>query len=193
VPAANALITLAEAKTYLGVTDDDEDDAISDMIDAASNFIEEFCSTAFIQRSFTEYLRGAQKRLFLKRYPIVSVTSVLDSVPNLIPATDYIVMTELGVLEHFGRFPQAQTAGGQPTLWTVTYVAGRYANVFTVSEDVKLAAKRLLAVFRAGDGSAQSVSVGSLSVSYWQPGQGISWVPPQVLALLAPYRANLVA
>lgn len=193
--APSALVTLAEAKIALGIALDDtsQDVLLSSLIDSTSDFMEAYCSTAFVIRAFTEHLAGAVKRLFLRRYPLVSVTSITDPDGNTVPSTDYILRRERGILEHWGRFPVAQTTQGQPCEWEVVYQAGRYAAVQNVAQQVKLACTRLLNLFVTSDGTASSVSVGSLSVSYLTPNADTGWVPPQVDALLAEFRSGLVA
>jgi uncharacterized phiE125 gp8 family phage protein len=190
---ANALADLGEVKAFLGVTTSADDALIEALTDAASDRIEQLCQTAFIIRSFVEYHEGARKRLFLQRYPITEVTSIADPAGNTIPATDYIIKKDRGILEHFGHFWVAQTTGGQPTQWTVTYKAGRFADTSVVTEDLKLACKQLVAKpYDQKVAGVSSVGVGDLSISYASAGETPLNTPPEVVALLSPYFCNLV-
>lgn len=190
--ASNALMTLSELKQKLGITTTDDDFKLTDLISAASEMIERYCETAFIKRSFVEQHTGGSKYMFLRRYPIVGVPMIVDPAGNKIPQIDFTVLPDKGILKHFGRFWTAQTDQGLPTDWTVSYVAGRFDNVYQVTADLKQACVWLVDYHKdlpISPGEASSVGVGGLSVSY-VAGADTGGVPQTVKGLLASYRSG---
>lgn len=146
--ATDDLISLAEAKTYCGTTAGmqgfAQDTLLSSLITAASLAIRQACNgTIYIQQSFTEdYDMGKRpgelgnaRRVYLLHRPIVSVTSITDDDSSTISSDDYTVIAEQGVLEHDCWWP---SPAGR---WTVIYTAGKYADLTSVPENVKLACK----------------------------------------------------
>jgi len=108
---SNSLTTLARVRDVLnaqsGVTTSDA--VLELLIDAASARIIGYCGRNFRVNTYTEYHNGDGKdRLFLKQFPVISVTSLYDSydrtyaAADLIATTDYIVMEERGeiILEY---------------------------------------------------------------------------------------------
>src|SRR5215831_9193134 len=84
--AAVDLITLAQLKEYMGITDTNSDAVLQDMITAASTFAETYCSRTFHETSYTNeiYDGPGGRTLMLRNYPASSVDSVViddDSVP----------------------------------------------------------------------------------------------------------------
>ena len=190
--SANALISLAEAKTHLGITDTANDTLLEALIDGASAAIEAFCQTVFVQRTITDIVAGGPglrcKRIYLTRYPIVSVTSITDPAANTVPATDYVIYKAEGMLIHAGAWPEAQDSNGNVARWSVVYIAGRAATTAAVEANLKLACKMLVAAtFSRRESGIASKRVGDLSVSYHAPSAEGGGMPPEVASLLAPY------
>lgn len=70
-------ITVAEAKTWLGITDQSEDEQILALIEAASAAVSAVGNRDFDKQTVTEYYYGmASSYLFLRRTPVISVDSV---------------------------------------------------------------------------------------------------------------------
>jgi len=68
------LITVADAKTYLGVTGTDDDAILGDMVDAATETIENHCEHKFNSANYTQWLDGSgESRLWLPEWPITAV------------------------------------------------------------------------------------------------------------------------
>lgn len=191
--SVNALISLAEAKTHLGISDTVQDTLLEALIDGASAAIEAFCQTVFVQRTITDIiggpgLRRSEKRLYLNSYPIVSVTSITDPAANTVPATDYVIYKAEGMLVNAGAWPVAQDTNGNIARWTIVYVAGRAANTAAVEANVKLACKLLVATrLSLREGGITSKRVGDLSISYRDPQVSDSGLPAEVTSLLASY------
>lgn len=74
-----ALATLANLKTYLGITVSTEDSRLQMMLDAAMAGIIQACiGYQFEQATFTEYYQPDGTILILKRRPVQSITSIYE-------------------------------------------------------------------------------------------------------------------
>ena len=51
---SNALVTLAEAKTYLGISGSDDDSLLNSLINNSSTAIESYCDRKFIAQNYKE-------------------------------------------------------------------------------------------------------------------------------------------
>jgi len=76
--AAVDLITLARSKTNIpSITDSSHDSTLNTLITAASRAIEKYCRRDFVSHTYDELYNGnGDRRLFLRQYPLISVTSV---------------------------------------------------------------------------------------------------------------------
>lgn len=80
------LITVAEAKTYLGIdpTDTSFDTFLDLQIKIVSGAVEEYCNRKFAETDYTQlfyredFKNSSLKELELYHYPLVSITSVLE-------------------------------------------------------------------------------------------------------------------
>lgn len=188
------LISLAEAKAYINVTDSSHDARIQAIIDGASALIEDFCQNAMVIRSFTEHYtggigihKGGAKRLYLKKFPVVSVASITDDAGNTIPASQYVIWPEKGELEHFGYWYVPQTMNGAPGRWTVVYTAGRYANTAAVNPSLKLATNMLTAGrWMARSPGIMRQRIGELDIQ-WDRNLEAEGLPAEVRSILGPY------
>ncbi len=190
--AANALMTVAEAKVILGISGSTDDALLDVLIDAASAAIEQYCNAHLIQATVTERQWGGKQYIYLRKYPIVSVTSITDPAANTVTSTYYYIEKDMGRLRYDGTFPLAYNSAGLVAEWTIVYVAGFFANQGAVTQDVKMACARTVAWLKDNPSpGVTSVGVGSLSVSYGgvssvgQDGRGI---PSDAAALLGKYR-----
>jgi hypothetical protein len=77
------LTTLAAVKAYAGVTNANQDDIISPLITAYSDWVREYCNRSFSIESFDIYRSGrGQCAIMLPQQPIVSIQSVIvNNVP----------------------------------------------------------------------------------------------------------------
>lgn len=82
-------VTLAQAKAWLRVTHDDEDDLISALITASRQQCEGFCSKSFVERTVTAIVRNDLGNIKLPYGPVGNVTYVYDVDGNAITGTDY--------------------------------------------------------------------------------------------------------
>jgi hypothetical protein len=75
--ADNALVSLADAKAYLGVGTSGDDALIERLINAESSRIERYCDRNFRKQSYRESYNGSgQRRLRLRNYPVIGISRV---------------------------------------------------------------------------------------------------------------------
>jgi len=135
-----ALCNLNDVRNYLKIplnkADDQMDNQLEVLIDQMTAVFESYCERKFASRSYTEYHDGnAEKYLFPKHYPIISVTSIHDDsdwnwgADKLVDSTTYRIQDERVIVL-------------KSSLWSkdeqnvkITYVAG-YA---TIPAELKLA------------------------------------------------------
>src|SRR5213593_1630311 len=169
-----ALITDAEARLGRGMpTGTDFADLIDALIDSSTQAIEDHCNNIFVIRTVTEKVMweriAAKNIIALRKYPIVSVTSIVDqaATPNSIPSTWYWIDPDRGFLVANGGWQIPVDANGFATYWTVTYSAGRYANTAAVDPVLKNACRMTLEDgFFGGAGDSVRRSIGDLEIEY---------------------------
>lgn len=162
--AATDLVTLGQAKAFLG-TEDSLDDELVAQIQGLSLELEGRLSTYFIQRARTEYHPGGHKRIWLNRYPVISITSITDPASNTIASDEYVVR-QRRYIEFWGRWPQAVASSGQRTDWEIVFQCGLWADTDSVPADVQYTFLKCLEGVRANPTEASSVGVGDLSISF---------------------------
>jgi len=74
-----SVTTLALAKSYLRIGHTSEDTLIQKMLDGAEDFVSQLFGLEFEVAEISEYLDGGGVALWLRRAPIISVTSVYDA------------------------------------------------------------------------------------------------------------------
>lgn len=123
-----ALITLAELKEYLNVTDSSQDAVLSALLNAASAWIKGFLKRNLVNRTWTEYYDGdASLQLMLRNLPIVSITTIwvdyLRAWANdkIVNSANYFIKKESGIVEAFYLF--GNWIPGRANI-KVIYVAG---------------------------------------------------------------------
>lgn len=99
------LDTLANVKTALMITSDADNALLNKLLDAADSFIAQHTGRAFAGGSFTETHPAGGPLVFLRNFPVASVTSLRVD-PNrafgseTVRAADtYVVHTDRGVVE----------------------------------------------------------------------------------------------
>ena len=72
------ITTKEKVKTYLGLSGSTHDTLIDELIKNATASIERFCNRSFTEDEYTEYFDtiGGFNKLFLRNYPVASLTSV---------------------------------------------------------------------------------------------------------------------
>lgn len=75
--ASNALTTVADVKTYMGITSSTDDTLIETLVNNVSDQIERYCDREFKEKTFTEYLDGRGDRtIAVSNPPLISVDLV---------------------------------------------------------------------------------------------------------------------
>lgn len=87
------ILTVAKFKTFLGVVDSGGDTVLTDYLNKAYKRAEEYCGRTFdYSASITEYQSFgsvAARKIYTKRIPIVTVTSLTINDTTLTADTDY--------------------------------------------------------------------------------------------------------
>lgn len=161
------LVTLAEAKSYCGITDDGDDAFVEFVIDAITAEVEKFCDRTFSVQTYTEYHDAFPGVLQLDRYPIVTLTSVTygaqETSPTVVAADQFVVDSALG------RIALKPDATVERSSWycspswrsiKVIYSAGAAA-----PDDVRLAALKLAA--RAYDSRDRDMNLTNEKIGDW--------------------------
>ena len=141
--ASTDLVTLAEVKAFLAITDTNHDILIDELIDIISEQIEDYCGTYFSATSVVSKIDGGGEFLFMPKRPIISITSIVDNEPTTpvtVTASTYDFYEEDG---HIYKKTANLVTSGETILWekgkqrfTVTASCG----YTSVPESVKLAA-----------------------------------------------------
>jgi len=141
--SAYALVTEAEASEYLGITPAVNSDVMRRLINAVTALIEKTLRREFKQRTYTETYDGSGGgSLFLKHFPIISVTSVerLDedgTTADTLTTSDYWSVDAIGEI----RAKTAVAFWKADQNYKVVYSAG----FATIPDDVAQVALQLIA------------------------------------------------
>lgn len=150
------LITKAEYKSYVGINSPNEDALIDSLIPKVSQLIKNYC-----RRTFVDYIDDPKvdqfnggEVLYLKEYPVVSVSSVEYSVDYgktyvaLAEYDDWVLnRAEDAIIPTSASIFQILVNG-----YKVTYTAGYES----VPEDLKLAVFDLITYYRKNDSAIHS-------------------------------------
>lgn len=159
--AANDVLTPAEARVAIGRGSNDttEDTPLTSMVTAVSEYLDSLVGP-IVQRTVTDELHdGGYPEVFLRHYPVSSVTSATEY--NGTTATALTVETNSSHpadgcrLDSEGRTGVLlrRSSGGTTSFpdgmgnVKVTYVAGRYASTSAVADRYKEAARIMLAMW----------------------------------------------
>ena len=183
--ASTALAALASLKAYLGISEDDYDVVLQQLIDAASEAIERYCCRSFAQAERTEYYNGRGSAwLVLRERPVSEVADLRDDLgrdfdsADPIDADDYTVHDDEGIIRLLAGVFQDGSRNVR-----ARYTAG-YA---TIPDDLAQACMVLAASWfntgRQGGDGLKNESLGDYSVAYAHGA-----IPEEVRRYLAPYR-----
>lgn len=186
--ASMNLTTLADLKSYLGLSEETHDTLLTALIARASEAIERYCSREFAQLARTEYYDGrGVSRLVLRQRPIAaSPAPVVHDDParefgdaSLIAADDIVLHADDGILElASGVFSDASLNV------KVAYTSGYAAAPAPLAQACILLAASLFNRARQGaDGIASEGHAGAYSVTY-----AAMLITPEIRELLDPFR-----
>lgn len=141
------IVTLAQFKTYLGITSSTEDTNLQTILDAVNQFVETYCHRSFEEAEYVELYDGTgTTSLILRHRPVTEITEIL------IYDDEITMRTEVGGDGYYYK----DLASGiimRDDLWdrgqgiiTVTYTAG-YTDE-TIPADLRYAVYELATYFR---------------------------------------------
>jgi uncharacterized phiE125 gp8 family phage protein len=150
-PPATEALTLAEAKSHLRITGDDEDTLILGLISAAREWFERQTYRQLVTATWDlvlDALPSGSGAIRIPRAPLQSVASVKyydeAGVLQTVPATDYVVtISEEPGLIRCGQSLVWPTAATRPDAVTVRFTAG-YGAAAAVPQLVRSALKLMI-------------------------------------------------
>jgi hypothetical protein len=187
------LTALGTVKAELGILDGSKDEPLTTFIHQASAIAARYCNRVFGQETVTETFRlvGCRPSLSLTRYPVASVSSVIEGPTGSTTTLDtdeYEVDADSGLLY---RLSDDCRIDWSATKYVVTY-AGGYELLADLPQDIErgvIEIVKLLYHAAARDPLVKSESVSDLgSQDFWVGGFGNDALPPKVTALLDYYR-----
>ncbi|MGH6742560.1 MAG: phage head-tail connector protein, partial [Bradyrhizobium sp.] len=141
------LIDTATARSALGFTDNSEDVALNAYIARASDVLARQCKRVFAKETVEETFRldRCQQEIVLARYPVSSITSIVENGTTL-ATTDYEADLDKGII--------TRLYGDRPCHWStwkivIAYVAG-YELPTETPEALKQAAVQLVKAYHIG-------------------------------------------
>lgn len=189
MPLVNyALITVGQAKTFLGITGQDE--LLTDLINAVTTYIESKCHRRFKESTYTQELldgKGSYE-VTLKNYPVTTFTllekrNATDNTNswNTVDTDDYYIDTDSGLLTSVCKFSN----GIQN--YRATYTAG-YA---TIPYDLQYACAVIVGDFlkKAKSAGIKLESLGDHSITF----EAISMTNPAVMDIINKYKSYALA
>jgi Phage gp6-like head-tail connector protein len=209
------LTTLATVKDELGIRNSKSDARLRRYIREASAQIEQYCNRVFAAETVQEVWEGGVHRswwfgytrfanislqnpevrpLRVRRYPIISVTSIVVDGTALTPSTDFEIDADNGLIFRLYE------GDGFRSLWfgeriTIVYVGG-YALLGSLPYPIEQACLTLIKhrwAARDRDPMLRSLVIPNVQEeTYWVGATGDDGaIPPEVAGLLAPYREVL--
>jgi uncharacterized phiE125 gp8 family phage protein len=207
-----SLDTLTNVKLRLGVTTSADDTLLSALMDSADEWVAHYCGRDFAGGTFTEYHPAGSAVVFLRNFPVQSVTSVkVDPAYGFgsgttVPSTAYVVHTERGVIQSLtGPFqpcsPCLPTPGQPP--WAlgpravqVVYVTATGAVPADVKEAYALLVghwyRHVKTQVAAGFQNVTQQTFGGATTIFAKDQIAGLPLPPDVPRLLGPYRTPLL-
>lgn len=188
---ANALVSLAEAKTFLKISASSEDSVIEDFINRASIWANDYTGRRLKSRSNSDVYDGDGSDLLLLRdYPLVSIGDLRiddgshEGAPPQTTSDDYTLNLPSGLIKL--KNGVLFVKGFQNV--DITYTAGYTTAPETVKEAVLLYVGHLYRRQYADQKfGVQSETVGDRTTTY-----GSDDIIPKAKSLLNPYRSERV-
>lgn len=196
------LATLATVKIELGISGTQNDTQLSRYISAASLAIAQFCNRVLVPETVADRFDmkparlqfGGEKALQSSRWPIISITSLLEGGIALIKDTDYMADQASGAFWRLNTSGNPMTWGVSPVV--ATYSAG-YADAadLTVLEDAAIRMVRARWDAKDRDPFLKSEDIPGVRTASWWVATGAEAgnMTPDVVDLLENYRTPTVA
>lgn len=189
------LTTLERVKRELGITTGTDDAALIDHIHAESVRVADWCNRVFAEQTYSEAFRlpCSADCLILSHRPVSSITSVVEDGVTL-EADEYEVNPETGLLYRLDGDDELDVWPAVKI--TAVYVAG-YALLTDLPRPIEEATIKLVTArhyAKSRDPFIRQIAVqGVDTVSYGFGGtDSPDGLPPEVAAMLSPYRDPVV-
>jgi hypothetical protein len=205
-----SLDTLANVKTRLGITTSADDSLLGLLQNSADKWIANYCGCDFGGGTYTEYHPGGSEFVHLKNFPVQSVTSVnvdpgyVFGSNTILSTTAYVVHLERGVIQSLvGPFAPRMDRQGLVNRHVYNWTKGPrviqviYTVAAGIADDILEAYALLIAHWYRGVKTATSMgyanltnqNLGPLKLTYVPERLTAYPIPPEIMVLLAPYRA----
>ena len=194
------LLTLANYKTYRGISGSSEDSQISAIIPGVSQIVKTYCGRTFIDyysTTKTEYFDAAECFVVVSETPLVSVTSVKTSANGGITQTTLTEdSTDIDGYTVFIQEDKIVTQDSGPFLYESEYYTpvkslevvynGGYADADSIPEDLKLALYDLVTYYLK-EQHTLSKAIQATSIDNPGPVEGSGW-PAHIKRILDMYK-----
>jgi len=170
------IATLEELKSYLKIPAEqvDEDDRLGIILSSMTVGVGNYLRRLYTSETKTDYHNGGTPVLVLEGYPVISVTSVTDTLAGTaVTLTDLNVDLEGGMITYKTLVPFSSGLNR----WVIVYEAGESA-----PEDVKLALLMMCANVNASSEGFASEKAGDYMYT------ALTDLPPAVKMLLESHR-----
>jgi uncharacterized phiE125 gp8 family phage protein len=182
-PAANAITTATDVKSYIKLIGTADDDLIQNIINAVSILFENYCAAKFINQAITEVVDGSGSEIQIVEFcPISALTEIqyyfdTDS-PTIMPLTNFKFNAKSGMIRDiYTGFPE----GWQNI--QIKYTAGIGAAIANLPDDLKLAAMKQCQFFYERDSADFSMTFEEGMIVKAPP----EMLSPAVKDMLTPY------
>lgn len=207
--ASSDLTTLTAVKDELGISDGSQDAFLTRAIRQCSRIAANYCNRVFAQETVQDQCfiarepwpnqtPGGSQFLQLSRWPVTSITSVVEAGITLTAVTDYVAANNIGRLTRVD-------SSGCPVYWPPTQIVVTYQAGYvlpgsvgaTLPDDIEGAVISLVRGRYYAKGRDPSVkseeTPGVLRTDYWVGPVGSGAMPSDVQAILDDYRVPVFA
>lgn len=161
------LTSLANVKSYLGITADTYDDELTRLISVATKFIQRLTGRSLESATYTQTHRLDELIIFLQEYPVDSITSIVDEDGNEITSDSYTLFESEAVIELDADITRYSLEDYKKL--TITYVAG-YSTIPADLEQAAIDYVKQLFVDRKDNTNLSSEKLGDYSYQRMQGG-----------------------
>lgn len=192
------LTTVATAKAALGVSGTADDVFLVELITEASGAIRRYCNRVFAKETVVETIRlsRALDAVNLVRWPVTAVASVVEDGTTL-QTVDYETDLETGLVYRLDANDRRRvwTAGKLVITYQAGYILPSATSGRNLPSDIEaacIALVRFLYFRRGTDPWTRSVDAGAVKLALNADLSGPDGLPPEVVALIGPFRVPAV-
>ena len=179
MPAPNSLTSQERVKRYLNIEDTKWDAVIDEEIDAVSQGIVDYCGRTFLAEDLTASIDGDGTAELQLRFPIISITSILNNGTAVVVTTNYEMYSDTGLVVLTDGTGWATGRKKIAVVYRYGYELDDLPRVI-VSAATQWVCKKLDDIQNHRIG-VSSVSVGDESISYEKG------MPKEIQAMVNPY------